>query len=88
MDNEIIELRLTKEQESAVKSLERALKKCHEQNIYIHNCYGTLFTYNGAEVEKVTDDISKIPCYNGRSVTSKYDFDGWADDNHFVHLHA
>jgi len=82
-----VELELTKEQKSAIASLERAFKKCHKANIYFHNCYGTLIAYDGNIVEKVDDTIDKVPCHEGYNVSNPYCIDSWADDDHYVHFH-
>ena len=38
---------LTKEQQSAIRSLRRALKKCDEANVFLCNLYGDLQALNG-----------------------------------------
>ena len=78
---------LTKEQESAVKSLGRAFKKCADAGVYFHNCYGTLLAYDGAVVEGVNDDEGELSCNEGETVEQHgYSIDSWADDNHYIHL--
>jgi len=80
-------MELTIEQEKAIKSLERAIEKCYQSNIYFHNCYGILVAYDGNVVKVVNDDESETSCeYSGHPVSSKYHWDSWADDDHYVHL--
>lgn len=83
------ELELTEEQIKAVRSLERAFKKCAKANLYIHNCYGHLIGYDGAVVHCVDDDESEISCEAGTMIDAPRELDlcSWADDAHFVHLH-
>jgi hypothetical protein len=86
MDERII---LTKEQTSAVKSLERAFKKCADANIYFHNCYGHLVAYDAAVVDYVDDhkDDDELRCIEGDDVEQYgYSIDSWADDDHWIHL--
>ena len=84
-----MELILTNDQMKAVRSLERAFKKCADANIYIHNCYGTLIAYDGNIVHYVDDDETDIPCGEGDVITTPRDIElaSWADDAHYVHLH-
>jgi len=84
-----MELVLTNDQEKAVRSLERAFKKCAEANIYIHNCYGNLIAYDANVVHCVDDDETDIPCGDGRWISTPRTIElaSWADDAHYVHLH-
>ena len=78
---------LTKEQNSAVKSLERAFKKCASANVYLHNCYGDLKAYDGDIVESVDDSKDELSCIEGQSVEQYgYSLDSWADDRHYIHF--
>lgn len=83
-----MELELTKAQQKAVKSLERALKKCADSNMYIHNCYGHLIAYDAAVVRHVDDDETDISCDDGEHITvpTELELSSWADDAHYVHL--
>ena len=84
-----MEIKLTKEQDNAIRRLERAFKKCKDVNIYFHNCYGGLVAYDGNIVDFVNDDKSELSCAKGRPVGASYshsDLDSWADDPHFIHL--
>ena len=81
---------LTKEQESAVKSLERAFKKCDDANVYLHACYHNLIAYNGNTMWYVDDTPSEYSerdegC-DGRMIITDYDLVSWADDEHFIHV--
>lgn len=86
-----MELKLTKEQEKAIHSLERAFKKCREVNVYFHNCYGVLQAYDGNIITHVDDveeeeEKDNISCeMEGYTVRSEK-LVSWADDNHYVHL--
>ncbi|MDD3623045.1 MAG: hypothetical protein PHQ81_11645 [Methanofollis sp.] len=80
---------LTPEQEKAVKSLERAFKRCYKEGILLFNKYGDLIAYN-KEYVKCVDDEPEGPLIDGdigRKVNSGVNLDSWADDRHFVHLH-
>lgn len=86
---------LNEQQEKAVKSLERALKKCREANISFANLYGSLEAFDGNVVKNpgaVGFDITDYPLINnnhGRHVTQHgYDFDSFADDEilHYVQV--
>ena len=85
-----MELRLTKEQEKAVKSLERAFKKCKDANLYIHNCYGCLEAFDRAVVDSVDDekDDDDLDCEKHAHFIETHDMGlvSWADDRHYVHL--
>lgn len=86
---ENVDIELSDEQHKAIRSLERAFKKCKDANIYFHNCYGTLTAYDGNIVDFVNDDPSEFPCGNGYPITSSYDsmnLVSWADDKHYIHL--
>ncbi len=82
-------LELTEEQIKAVKSLERAFKKCVKSELYIHNCYGILIAYDGNVVRCVDDQETPIPCSAGTAIniSRKLGLDSWADDAHYVHLY-
>ena len=84
---------LTEEQEKAVKSLERALKKCQKANVLIHNEHGRLMAYDGNIVKVVEIDMPSKYCLSdpeneGYIIHTEYDFDSFCDDPcwHFVHL--
>lgn len=79
---------LTKEQKLAVRSLERAFKKCNDANVIIANIYGDLLAYNGRYVKKIIDEPDDPPLSKdlGDSVNSIYDLCSWADDQHYIHL--
>lgn len=80
-------IQLTREQESAIKSLERALKKCATANVFFHNCYGRLLAYDGDVVDCVDDNEDELDCNEGDSVEMYgYNLDSWADDRHYIHL--
>lgn len=80
-------IQLTREQESAIKSLGRALKKCAAANVCIHNCYGRLIAYDGAIVDYVDDEEDELECHEGDSVEMHgYDLGSLADDRHYIHL--
>ena len=84
MDERIV---LTKEQETAIRSLERAFKKCADAGVSFHNCYGQLIAYDGAVVDYVDDDEDELGCREGDTVEQHgYSLDSWADDNHYIHL--
>ena len=86
MDERIV---LTKEQESAVKSLERAFKKCSDAGVYFHNCYGRLIAYDKNVVDYVDDCVDEpaLSCSEGETVEQHgYTIDSFADDNHYIHL--
>lgn len=84
MDERIV---LTKEQKSAIKSLERALKKCADANVYFHNCYGQFIAYDGGIVERVDNDEDDLDCNEGHTVEQYgYTLDSFADDRHYIHL--
>ncbi len=80
----------TDEQTSAIKSLERALKKCKRANVYFHNYYGTLFGYNGKFIDEICDTPSDVAFDEiGRSINMcGYNLDSWSDDNNYIHLNA
>ncbi|MDD3039073.1 hypothetical protein [Bacteroides sp.] len=79
---------LTKDQQSAVRSLERAFKKCYDAGIFIHNEYGILMPFNGKYVADITDipDDPIIDSEYGNHIKSRYNLCSWADDPHFIHL--
>ena len=79
---------LTDEQVSAIKSLERAFKKCKRANLYIHNYYGDLYGYNGKFIKKICDTPSAISFDEiGASINAPdYNLQSWSDDNNYVHL--
>lgn len=79
-------MELTNDQDNAIKSLERAFKKCKDAGIYFHNCYGTLRAYDGAVVENIDDDKDEFECSEGIDVETIYSLDSWADDLHYIHL--
>ena len=82
-------LELTEEQIKAVKSLERAFRKCEKAKLYIHNCYGVLIAYDGNVVHCVDDVETSIPCDAGTiiKISRELELASWADDAHYVHLH-
>ena len=77
-------------QMKAIKSLERAFKKCKTTGVIFHNCYGRLIAFNGRIVESVNDvkeHSDEIDCSEWNYyVKNTFDLDMWADDRHFVHL--
>jgi len=79
-------MRLTKEQKSAIESLERAFAMCVKEKVYIHNCYGTLMAYDGNAGERVDDVKTDTPCNEGYEMKIRVRLDSWADDSHYVHL--
>lgn len=81
-------LELTGEQVKAVRSLERAFRKCANANMYIHNHYGTLIAYDSNIVHCVDDDETEIPCDEGHMINTPRTLElaSWADDAHYVHL--
>lgn len=85
----MIELELTPDQTKAIRSLERAFKKCAEAKLYIHNCYGNLIAYDAEVVFNVDDVETMIPCTAGTDINTPNELDlaSWADDAHYVHLH-
>ena len=82
------ELELTEDQIKAVRSLERAFRKCVKSNLFIHNCYGILIAYDGNMVDCVDDDETEIPCNEGHTIniSRTLELASWADDAHYVHL--
>lgn len=82
-------LELTEEQIKAVRSLERAFRKCAKAKLYIHNCYGRLVAYDGSIVHHVDNDETEIPCESGATIGVPFELDlsMYADDAHYVHLH-
>lgn len=80
----------TPEQMKAIRSLERAFKKCKEAGIFFHNCYGHLIAFNGRIVKSVNDEKEhpdEIDCSEWNyCVKNTFGLDMWADDKHFVHL--
>lgn len=86
-----MELELTDKQLKAVKSLERALKKCNSLDVVIKNLYGTLVAYDGNIVRGIDfekSDYSMMDPENyGYSVESDYDFDSFCDDPGMQFLH-
>lgn len=83
-----MELELTEDQIKAVRSLERAFRKCAKANLYIHNCYGRLVAYDHAIVHNVDNDETDIPCEAGATINipNSLDLSMYADDAHYVHL--
>ena len=81
-------LELTEEQIKAVKSLERAFRKCAKAKLYIHNCYGHLIAYDAEVVHHVDDEETAIPCEAGTRIHTPKELElaSWADDAHYVHL--
>lgn len=87
-----MDFELTTGQKNAVSALERALNRCHKENVFIKNLYGTLTAYDGNVVEDLSFEPSDY-CLNDRGnagypIKSDYDFDSYADDcnMHFLHL--
>jgi len=80
-------LELTGEQVKAVRSLERAFRKCAKARVYIHNCYGNLIAYDGGVVKCVDDEETDIDCGEGVWIDTPHELDlaSWADDRHYVH---
>jgi len=84
MDDRIV---LTSAQTSAVKSLERAFKKCADADVLFHNCYGQFIAYDGAVVKYVDDNKDELSCNEGDTVEQHgYSLDSCADDYHYIHL--
>jgi len=81
-----MEIRPTKEQMKAIKSLERAFAKCRKAKVYFHNHYGTLMVYDGNIVELVNDTKTKTSCEEGYCLQIDEDLAGWADDRHYIHF--
>ena len=84
---------LTKEQEKAVRALERALKKCRDANVAFADLYGSLEAFDGniTGSSPVGFDVTEYPLRDqsnhGRRIKqSGCDFDSFADDEieHYV----
>ena len=84
------EIELTEDQIKAVRSLERAFRKCANAKLYIHNCYGHLIAYDGNVVHCVNDEETEIPCEAGVDINipAELELSSYADDAHYVHLHG
>lgn len=86
-----MEFELTDEQEKAVRSLERALKKCNAAKVVIENLYGTLVAYDGNIVRGIDfekSDYSMMDRDNYvHTIKSGYDFDSFCNDPGMQFLH-
>ena len=81
---------LTPDQERAVRSLERALKKCRATNVLLHIEHEVLVAFNGNCVREITDEPGDpvIDSDLGYMVeNSNYEFNNWTGNGHYVHLH-
>lgn len=78
----------TEKQLKPLKRLKAALKACEKENVYFHNCYGTLCAFDGEKVECVNDveDEKSIPEPSGDFYQITLPCCEYADDSHFIHL--
>ncbi len=84
---------LNPEQAKAFKKLERAYKDCLKKEIYFHQVLETLHAFNGNNVKEIDDTdpdgnslLDSPFCTQSLYQPCMQITDGWADDNHFVHL--
>ena len=83
---------LTKEQQSAIRSLRRALKKCDEANVFLCNLYGDLQALNGEIFEKVIAreeaDDNDVPVDEAaQEIVYRDDLVSWADEPVSIYAH-
>ena len=83
---------LTKEQQSAVRSLRRALKKCDEADVLLCNLYGNLHALNGKIFEKIiaredADDSDVLMTDVAQAFVYDNDLISWADDEMSIFAH-